>query len=110
MEKQSPIKPRSVQAARLRYSFVASRLKYTISLVVLCDDTTLSLIRAAPMIGRGWPLADVMAREAGIRSLSLSCKPACSVGPARQLWHPVSARAVVIRPLTSLRRVWPWAV
>lgn len=32
------------------------------------------------------------------------------VGPARQLWHPVSARAVVAMLWRSTLRVWPWAL
>ena len=31
-------------------------------------------------------------------------------GPARQLWQPVSAMAVVTRLWVSVRRVWPWCL
>ena len=46
-------------------------------------------------MGRALPLAEFMCRVAGIKSWLLRPSPLWSSGPARQLWHPVSARAVV---------------
>ena len=37
----------------------------------------------------------------------MSCRLARRMGPARQLWHPVSAIAVVVRSYVSSRKVYP---
>ena len=46
-------------------------LKYTICLVSLPVSTALILVSAAPMMGMGLPLAELMVREAGMRSCAL---------------------------------------
>lgn len=93
--------PRSKQVARLRYNLVAMAEKYTICLVSRAVDGILIRRRAAPMIGRLVPLAECIIRFTGMRSVAVSCRLARRVGPARQLWHPVSAMAVVARICVS---------
>ena len=61
--------------------------------------------RAAPRMGRLLPLADLMSRLTGMRSFFLRRRFIIRVGPARQLWHPVSAMAVVARWCVSWGRV-----
>ncbi len=99
--------PRSKQVARLRYSLLAMAEKYTICLVSRAVDGILIRRRAAPMIGRLVPLAECIMRFTGMRSVAVSCRLARRVGPARQLWHPVSAMAVVARLCVSSRKVCP---
>ena len=93
VRKLLPIKPRSEQVDRLRYSLVAMGLKYTICRVSLSAWVSLILVSAAPMMGSRFPLAEVIVSEALIRSLF--SRPRCRMrwGPARQLWQPVSASA-----------------
>ena len=59
-------------------------------------------------MGRELPLADFMARHAGIRSLRRRLRLFSRSGPANQLWHLVSANAVVDRLCLSLLSVCPW--
>ena len=85
-------------------------LKYTICLVSLSVSLALILVSAAPMMGMGLPLAELMVREAGMRSCALRSRLRIRVGPAKQLWQPVSARARVAIFRRSLLRVclWVW--
>ena len=62
---------------------------------------------AAPRIGRSSPLAECMMRFTGMRSASVKCNLARSCGPARQLWHPVSAMASTVRAWVSCVSVLP---
>lgn len=59
------------------------------------------------MMGIALPLAEFMARLAGTRSWFRRLRPLMSRGPARQLWQPVSARAVVAKLCRSSLRVCP---
>ena len=59
-------------------------------------------------MGRELPLADFMARHAGIRSLRRRLRLFSRSGPAKQLWHSVSASAMVDRLCLSLLSVCPW--
>ena len=102
------ISPRSAQVAMLRYSLLAISEKYTICLVSRPVGWALILSKAAPMIGRLVPLAECITRFTGIRSAADRRRPDRRLGPARQLWQPVSAMAVVARSWVSVRRVWPW--
>ena len=102
------ISPRSAQVAMLRYSLLAISEKYTICLVSRPVGWALILSKAAPMIGRLVPLAECITRFTGIRSAADRRRPDRRLGPARQLWQPVSAMAVVARLWVSVRRVWPW--
>ena len=52
---------------------------------------------AAPNIGMLVPLAECIIRLAGMRSEAVSRSLERRLGPARQLWQPVSAIAVVAR-------------
>ena len=65
-------------------------LKYTICLVSLSVSLALILVSAAPIMGMGLPLAELMVREAGMRSCALRSRLRIRVGPAKQLWQPVS--------------------
>lgn len=100
------IMPRSAHVAKLRYSFVADGLKYSIWRVSLPDGIRIR-IRAAPCMGRFVPEADRIWRFTGMRSSGDRWSWFIRVGPARQLWHPVSAMAVVCRLWVSRGRVCP---
>ena len=65
---------------------------------------------AAPRIRRFVPLAECITRLTGMRSEAVSRSPERRLGPARQLWQPVSTIAVVARSCVSMRRVWPWCL
>ena len=104
------ISPRSVQVARLRYSLLAISEKYTICLVSGPVGLALILRIAAPNIGRLVPLAECIIRLTGMRSEAVSRSLERRLGPARQLWQPVSAIAVVARLCVSVRKVWPWCL
>ena len=99
---------RSSQVAKLRYSLLAIGEKYTICLVSVPDGRALMRSRAAPMIGRLVPLAECINRLTGIRSVDDRWRSERRLGPARQLWQPVSAMAVVARLRVSAGRVCPW--
>ena len=58
---------------------------------------------AAPMIGMLVPLAECIIRFTGMRSEAVR-RSLDRPGPARQLWQPVSAMAVVTRLWVSVRR------
>ena len=80
-----PISPRSVHVARLRESFVAFGLKYTICRVERPELPSLSQVRAAPSMGRGCPLAELMENDVGMRSWAERPSPFWRAGPARKL-------------------------
>ena len=101
------IMSRSARVAMLKYIWDASGLKYTIWRVSL-PDGILRRSRAAPRMGRLFPLADFIVRLTGMRSFGPRCNLDMRSGPARQLWQPVSASAVVGMCLDSRGRVWPW--
>ena len=101
------ISPRSTQVARLRYSLVAISEKYTICLVSGPVGCALILRIAAPRIGRLFPLAECITKLTGMRSEVVSRSPDRSLGPARQLWQPVSAIASVASACVSSRSVCP---
>ena len=102
------ISSRSAQVAKLRYSLLAVGEKYTICLVSVPDGRVLIRSRAAPMMGRLLPLAECINKLTGIRSVDDRCRSERRLGPARQLWQPVSAMAVVARLRVSAERVCPW--
>ena len=99
------IRPRSMQVAK---SLFAISEKYTICLVSMPVGWALILSSAAPMIGRFVPLAECIMRLTGIRSVADRWRPDRRVGPARQLWQPVSAMAVVAKFWVSVRSVCQW--
>ena len=107
--KSSRINPRSVQVDRLRYSLVAIGLMYIICRVSLPNWVSLILVSAAPMMGSWLPLADLIVSDTGIKSPFSRPRLLMSLGPARQLWHPVSASAVADWLEPSFLRVWPCA-
>ena len=103
------IRSRSARVAMLRYMWDASELKYTIWRVFLPDGISIRS-RAAPRMGRLFPLADFIVRLTGMRSFGTRCSLDMRSVPARQLWQPVSAIAVVGMCLDSRGRVWPWVL